>query len=134
MYMIRPEKKRCILLAEDDTAIRNLTVEYLTHRGFEVVACEDGEVAWSHFQRTYSKIDLVLTDITMPRLDGIQLAHRLRDEHPTLPILFVSGYQQDPHSLVFAPDQPTSFLQKPYTMKVLYTRLEQMFQRWGSLC
>ncbi len=80
-----------ILLAEDSSFYRNLLVSYLTAEGYEVITAEDGQQAWELFQQ--EDIDLVITDIEMPFMDGFELTRKIRNEssNSSVPIIAVTS-------------------------------------------
>lgn len=78
-----------ILLAEDDDSLRGFLARALARAGHEVEACPDGEVAARHIDRDW---DLLLTDIIMPGMDGIELARLAAQRHPGLQIMFITGF------------------------------------------
>ncbi|MFO7176763.1 response regulator, partial [Enterococcus faecium] len=77
-----------ILLAEDDAALGGLLVDYLTVAGYRVLHAKDGEEALDWLDR--EPIDLLITDVVMPRLDGRELTGQLRDAGYTLPVLMLT--------------------------------------------
>jgi two-component system, cell cycle response regulator CpdR len=81
-----------IVLAEDDSAVRGIVVEVLAARGFRVFAAGDGHEAL-RLLATYP-VDLLLADIVMPGLDGVQLARKAKQMHPGIKVLFTTGYAQ----------------------------------------
>jgi CheY-like chemotaxis protein len=81
-----------ILLAEDETSLRDLNARALRQDGHEVVANSDGAEALDALAREQGCFDLLLTDIRMPVMDGIALALAAGRDHPTLPILLMTGY------------------------------------------
>lgn len=83
---------RCIghvLVADDEAAIRQITVLLLRSAGYTVIGVEDGEAAWEALKREY--FDLVVTDHSMPRLSGLELLERLRNSGMDTPVIMVSG-------------------------------------------
>jgi len=112
-----PRGRERILLVEDEEAVRRLTTQLLQAQGYEVVEAAGPSQALELAADT--AIDLLATDITMPDMDGTELAARLRDRRPGLPVLFLSGYPRVASlDAALAPAQ-TSFLQKPYDLKEL---------------
>lgn len=84
-----------ILLVEDDPAVRNVILSMLKSGGYEVVTSNSGDAAFDLFQRD-TRFDLVVTDIVMPGdLQGTHLAKALRETHPSLPFVFMSGYASE---------------------------------------
>jgi len=89
-----------ILIAEDELAVREFVTRALVHRGHEVTAVDDGLKALQAVST--DAFDLLVTDIVMPRLDGIALALKLAKDYPSLSILMMSGYaveRQRAHNL-----------------------------------
>ena len=78
-----------ILLAEDSTFYRNMLTSYLSAAGYEVIEAEDGEKAWTLFQA--EPVDLVVTDIEMPRVDGFELTRKIRSQNSDIPIIAVTS-------------------------------------------
>jgi len=104
-----------ILIAEDDTAVREFVSRALRHDGHEVMAVSDGQQALNMLER--EEFDMVLADIVMPQMDGIALALKLSKDYPDLPILLMTGYaaeRQRAHNLdALIHDVIT----KPFTLK-----------------
>ncbi len=103
-----------ILVAEDDGAVRQLVVRIIESRGHEVTAVVDGAFALEALAR--ENFDLLVTDIVMPRLDGIALSLKLAKTHPSLPILMMTGYameRQRAHDLEVLVHR---VLSKPFTV------------------
>ena len=84
-----------ILFAEDEETIRNFTAAFLSQLGYRVLPAADGLEAIALAKRHAAEIDLLITDIVMPRLGGRELAEELRRSMPGLKILFISGYAGD---------------------------------------
>lgn len=81
-----------ILLADDDVSTRQFLTGALEKAGHDIIACADGADAWQSFQAAPQTYDLLLTDIVMPELDGIELAERARGLRPDLKIVFITGF------------------------------------------
>jgi two-component system, cell cycle response regulator CpdR len=81
-----------ILIAEDEEAIRNLVARALRQDGHDVMTANDGAQALDVLGRENGAFELLLTDIRMPVMDGIALAHAAAREHPTVTILLMTGY------------------------------------------
>jgi PAS domain S-box-containing protein len=86
--------RRTILLVEDEPLLRRLTGRTLRHAGYEVVEAEDGLDALDRARELGDSIDMVVSDVVMPRLSGPDLCRRLREERPSLPVLLISGYPE----------------------------------------
>jgi len=88
-----------VLLAEDERALRRLSATVLGQAGYRTLEAADGQQALDLFTVHKNTIVMVVTDVVMPRMGGIELAKRLRQTHPTLPILFVTGYVEQSDAL-----------------------------------
>ncbi|NWF39693.1 PAS domain S-box protein [Mariprofundus sp. NF] len=89
------EAGRTILLVDDEESVRNTTSEVLSSMGYRVLEAENGEVAMQFFKENQDRIDLIITDVIMPRMGGVELfkAVRLLDE--AMPVILVTGYDKD---------------------------------------
>ncbi|RMT83805.1 hypothetical protein ALP39_04030 [Pseudomonas marginalis pv. marginalis] len=84
-----------ILVVEDDAIVRMLIVDVLEELEFEVLEAADAEKALVQVQDNGQVIDLMMTDVGLPDMDGKQLATKVRELRPSLPILFASGYAEN---------------------------------------
>ncbi len=84
-----------ILVVEDDAIVRMLIVDVLEELEFSVLEAADAEEALAVVQNDDQTIDLMMTDVGLPDMDGKQLASKVRELRPTLPILFASGYAEN---------------------------------------
>ncbi len=112
-----------VLVVEDEGAIRRLVVKILGRHGYEVVAAPDGETGLRRFAEC-GEVDLVLTDVVMPGLDGVRMVQQLRKRRPDLPVLFMSGYSGDHHRGI-PDDDRAMMLDKPFTPAQLVERVER---------
>ncbi len=85
------QKQPAVLVAEDDESLRRALARSLRLEGFAVVEAENGAIALRVLQVLRGSVGLVLTDITMPVMDGIQLAKALRTAYPDIPVIFMTG-------------------------------------------
>lgn len=106
-----PGGPETVLVAEDEPMVREIVAGILRGLGYTVIEAADGIDALAAAAEA-PPIALLVTDVVMPRMDGRELAERLRDQHPALRILFVSGYTDG--ALVDADDAATAFLPKPF--------------------
>jgi CheY-like chemotaxis protein len=93
-----PKDKTCVLLVDDEAAIRMLFAASLRRDGYHVIEAANGSEAIDA-AKIAERIDLVVTDIRMPKMDGIAMANELRALQPSIRIVFVSGYPVDVESL-----------------------------------
>ena len=104
-----------VLVVEDQDVVRRLTVDVLADCGYEVLEASYGGEALELCERFAEPIDLLLTDVVMPGMSGVDLAERVREARPEIPVVFMSGYS-DGHSV----DVPgSSFLPKPFGLDQL---------------
>jgi signal transduction histidine kinase len=108
-----------LLLVEDERPVRDLARRVLERCGYTVVEAADGQEALDLFARNTTRVDLLLTDVMMPRMGGHALAASLRASEPSLRVLFMSGYAGDMIHDHQALTGPTSFIQKPFTPRLL---------------
>ena len=113
-----------ILLAEDDQAMRAYLSRALENAGYEVVAVDRGTAALPLLEEVH--FDLLLSDIVMPEMDGIELAQRCSEVSPRTKVMFITGFAAV--SLRTNREAPqTKVLSKPFHLKDLVLEVEQMF-------
>jgi CheY-like chemotaxis protein len=110
-----------ILLVEDDPAVRDIARQVLEHAGYHVVHCTNGQQALHAVANLRSNVGLLLTDLVMPGMNGIELAKRLHAEQPNLATVFMSGHADTG----MISGLLGYYLQKPFTINDLLSRIEQ---------
>lgn len=116
-----------VLLAEDETAIRELISSYLTNLGFTVHQSANGQESLEKAQEFGPrKFSLLITDMVMPEMGGVELAAALRQENHDLRVLFISGYTDDVVLLDEREKSRSSFLKKPFNFDALRNRVEAL--------
>jgi PAS domain S-box-containing protein len=113
-----------ILLVEDDPRVRSFARRSLASKGYRVSEFPDGEAALDAFSASPDEFDLVLTDVMMPGISGLELAERLRSLQPELAIVFMSGYSADSleaHGLT----EKQVVIHKPFTIEDLEARMRE---------
>ena len=108
-----------ILLVEDEEGLRALNARGLASRGYTVLEAGNGVEALDLFNEHEGRVDLVVSDVVMPEMDGPTLLKELRKRNPELKIIFVSGYAEEAFSKSLPEGQQFSFLPKPFTLKQL---------------
>jgi two-component system, cell cycle sensor histidine kinase and response regulator CckA len=108
-----------VLVVEDEAQLRSMARRILEGAGYTVLLAGDGEAALEVLHGHEGRVDLVLTDVVMPRLGGAELAARLAETHPEIKVLFTSGYTADVDLRMDVRDAAVSFLGKPYTVDEL---------------
>ena len=111
--------KGTILLVEDEDAVRTFAARALGTRGYDVLQAESGEAALALVEEHDGPIDLIVSDVVMPNMDGPTLIRELTGKLPGVKIIFVSGYAEDAFAKSLDPDQEFHFLPKPFSLKQL---------------
>ena len=113
-----------ILLVEDESIVREVTGDVLSHAGYHVLESSNAKEALQIASRHQGKIDVLLTDIVMPEMNGAELAHHMLNHQPDLITIFMSGYaEQD----LLRKTKLTSaiHIQKPFTVDALLSRVSE---------
>ena len=119
-----------ILVVEDNELVRSLMTRELTRAGYRVLTAEDGLVALSQYNQASGKIDLILTDLSMPRMGGVELIKALRKQDPAIKALVVTGYN-DSSGVVGRSEllEGTPVLQKPYLREELLLLVSNLLRQ-----
>jgi two-component system cell cycle sensor histidine kinase/response regulator CckA len=107
-----------ILLVEDEEGLRGLNARGLASRGYTVLQAGNGVEALEVLEKE-GKVDLVVSDVVMPEMDGPTLLKELRARDPKIKIIFVSGYAEEAFSKNLPSQEQYAFLAKPFTLKQL---------------
>ncbi len=116
-----------ILLADDEAGIRKVLGISLADSGYEVLTAEDGEAAFEIFQRT--KPQIVLTDIKMPGMDGIELLQKIKQEDPDTEVIMITGHGDMELAIRSLKHEATDFVTKPINDDVLEIALKRAHER-----
>jgi len=115
-----------VLLVEDEDMVRKLTSELLEESGYVVLEANGGEQAAELFKAHKGRIDLLITDVVMPKISGKEVAERLKKVHPETKVLFMSGYTDEAivhHGIV---DSHIAFIQKPFSENALTRKVRDV--------
>jgi signal transduction histidine kinase len=121
-----------ILVAEDEDSVRAVVTATLASRGYNVLAAADGEAALVLAQQYPQRIDLLLTDVVMPGMNGRELAETMVRERPDVRVLFASGYTDDESLLQGIRTDELSFIQKPFSPADLVRRVRGLLDTVGA--
>ncbi len=130
----RPEKPKdltgrgTVLLVEDEDAVRSFAARALGQRGYHVLQATTGAEALDVFHNHQGEVDLVVSDVVMPEMDGPTLCEKLRRERPDLKVIFISGYAEDSFRQHLAENEDFMFLQKPFDLKELAAAVKAALQ------
>jgi CheY-like chemotaxis protein len=115
--------KQTVVLVEDEEMIRGLLTEVLKRAGYEVLSCAHPEEGIAVCERYPGRIDLLLTDVVMPGMNGREMANRILETLPELSVVFMSGYTEQVLRRERQMDAPFEYLQKPFTLLALTQKL-----------
>ena len=114
-----------ILLVEDEEGLRALNARGLTSRGYTVLEAGNGVEALEVLERRNGEVDLVVSDVVMPEMDGPTLLKEMRLKNPDLKMIFVSGYAEEAFQKNLPPGGQFAFLAKPFTLKQLVATVKE---------
>jgi two-component system, cell cycle sensor histidine kinase and response regulator CckA len=117
-----------ILFVEDEDAVRGVAARLLRARGYEVIEACDGEEALQLAEENAGTIDLLISDVIMPGLDGPSLLKKARPYLGSAPVMFISGYAEAEFSDILEGEPGITFLPKPIDIKSLAERVKQQLQ------
>ncbi len=124
-----PTGTETVLLVEDEEGVRKLARQALESRGYRVLEASDGESALQICHEHHGSIDLLLSDVVMPRIGGRELRQKMADLNPHTRVIFTSGYTDDAvvrHGVLQA---ESDFLQKPFTIHALLRKVREVLDR-----
>ena len=131
---VGPPSAAKILVAEDHPLVRSVLARILGDLGYDVLLSEDGEQALELARGHAGEIELLVTDVIMGGMGGLELAKRLAVERPRLRVLFISGYSWDTLLPASDPSDGVDFLQKPFSPDELASKVARLisFTRGGG--
>ena len=118
-----------ILLVEDEARIRDLARRFLSEYGYSVIPASCGREALEISSKLHGAVDLLLTDVVMPDLDGGELADRLRGIYPGLRVLFMTGYADRSLTGKIARQGSTAVIRKPFDPPQLAQQVREVLDR-----
>ena len=115
-----------VLVVDDEPAVRGMVSNALKILGFQVLNAGDGEQAVDVYRQHVEEIDLVLMDMTMPRMDGREAFLKIRDLRADARVILSSGYSQQDALRDLRGERPMGFLQKPYDLNALASEVRSV--------
>lgn len=126
-------ESRCRLLIVDDQSVIRKFIRQVCanlHPDYEVFEAEDGDEAWSVFKR--KKPDLVITDVCMPKVDGIELLRRIRRADREMEVIMITGFAETKMVVDALKSGATNFIEKPFTVETISGELGKSLARWKA--
>ena len=121
-----------ILLVEDEESVRAFSARALRATGYEVLEADGGDEALDILEEHDFNIDLMISDVVMPEMDGPTLLKHVRERRPDLMVIFVSGYAEDSVRRDIEDDQSVEFLPKPYSLDQINSKVKEVLQKTGK--
>lgn len=115
-----------VLLVEDEDAVRLFSARALRNKGYKVLEARSGEAALELINEQLQDIDLIISDVVMPRMDGPTLIKEVRQRRADLKVIFISGYAEDDFRRKIDAGEEAHFLMKPFTLKQLATKVKEV--------
>ncbi len=122
---MKEERRKTILVIEDDPDVRSMLVKHLKHQGFDVVTAKDGMEGLKKLKA--GGYDLVITDIVMPYVSGTGLVTALKESNPHIPVIAMTGYGQEPEA-VATEKKADLVLSKPVMMSELKDHIARLLR------
>lgn len=119
-----------ILVVDDELLIRDLLYDFFHGQGWEIALAENGEKALRIIESR--KIDLVLTDLKMPDMDGMTLTKQLRESHPEIPVVVMTGYPSVDSAVEALRSKVADYIVKPFNINRLYKVIEAQINEGES--
>jgi two-component system, cell cycle sensor histidine kinase and response regulator CckA len=123
------ESSPVVLVVDDEQTVRDLVCRALRDDGYRTLEAGHGAEALNLVEESAEPIDLVITDVVMPGMDGRELGRRLAQSRPTLPVLYISAYDVNDIFRRGSPSSSAPFLQKPFPHDTLLSRVEQLLKQ-----
>ena len=115
-----------VLLVEDEDPVRLFSARALRNKGYKVIEAKSGEAALEIITSGTEEVELLITDVVMPRMDGPNLVKLVRELHPTMRVIFISGYTEDAFRKRLDRDSDIHFLPKPFSLKQLAGKVKEV--------
>ena len=121
-----------LLLVEDEDPVRLFSARALRNKGYKVIEAKSGEAALEIITSGNEKVELLITDVVMPRMDGPNLVKHVRELYPDMKVIFISGYTEDAFRKRLDHDTDIHFLPKPFSLKQLAGKVKEVMLSGGG--
>jgi DNA-binding NtrC family response regulator len=116
-------QQHSILVVDDELLIRDLLYDFFSEQGWDIVVAESGDRALELLKE--KNIDVVLTDIKMPEMDGLSLVSHVKQTHPDIPIVVMTGYPSVDSAVAALRSKVADYVVKPFNINQLFKLIEQ---------
>ena len=120
---------KCVLIAEDEVSIRDFVVINLKRSGYEVIEASDGEEAIEKFNKFYNQIDVVILDIMMPIIDGLEVCKYIREKSKRIGIIMLTARTQEMDKVTGLMVGADDYVTKPFSPSELMARIDAIYRR-----
>ena len=117
-----------VLLVEDEDAVRLFGARALRNKGYQVLEAKNGKSALEIMRDEDDPIDLIISDVVMPELDGPALVKAVRERHPDMKVIFISGYAEDEFRESIERESDIHFLPKPFSLEQLAGKVKDVLE------
>jgi len=117
-----------IMIVDDEARMRKLIKDFLMQKNFKVIEAEDGEIALKVFEEQKNKIDLILLDVMMPKLDGWSVLRKIRQES-NIPVIMLTARGEEQDELFGFELGVDEYISKPFSPKILVARVQALLNR-----
>jgi len=115
-----------ILIVDDELLIRDLLYDFFSEQGWSISVADNGEKALAMLkERT---VDLVLTDIKMPQMDGLTLSGRMKEEYPEIPVVLMTGYPSIDSAIQAIRTRVADYIVKPFNINQLFRVIQEKLE------
>ncbi len=118
-----------VLVVDDESRMRKLIKDFLKQKKFNILEAEDGEVALKIYNENKEKINLILLDVMMPKLDGWSVLRQIRQENKEIPIIMLTARAEEQDELFGFELGVDEYISKPFSPKILVARVEAILKR-----
>ena len=122
-------RKINVLVVDDEARMRKLIKDFLTKKDYDVMEAQDGENAIEIYKENIDKIDLILLDVMMPKLDGWSVLRLIRQENKKIPIIMLTARSEEQDELFGFELGVDEYISKPFSPKILVARVEALLRR-----
>lgn len=121
--------KGIILLVEDEAPVRIFSAQALSNKGYTILEADCGEKALEIVNERGNEIDLIITDVVMPGMNGPSMVEAINKQYPNVKVIFISGYAEDAFLKTYGTERKFNFLPKPFTLKQLAGKVKEVIEK-----